>query len=51
MIKIRLSEVAKNLNVSNKDIAEVLKQHLNVTKKPAGILNEDELNIIFEHFL
>lgn len=50
MIKIRLSEVAKNLNVSNKDIAEVLKQHLNVTKKPAGILNEDELNIIFEHF-
>ena len=50
MIKIRLSEVAKNLNVSNKDIAEVLQQHLNVTKKPAGILNEDELNIIFEHF-
>ena len=50
MIKLRLSEVAKNLNVSNKDVAEVLKKYLNVTKKPAGILNEEELNIIFEYF-
>ncbi len=50
MIKIRLSEVAKDLNVSNKDVADVLKEHLNVTKKPAGILTEEELNIIFEHY-
>ena len=50
MIKLRLSEVAKNLNVSNKEVADVLKQRMNVTKKPAGILNEEELNIIFEHF-
>ena len=50
MIKYKLSEVAKDLNVSNKDVADVLKQHLNVTKKPAGVLTEEELNVIFEHF-
>ena len=50
MIKYKLSEVAKDLNVSNKDVADVLKQYLNVTKKPAGVLTEQELNVIFEHF-
>ena len=50
MIKIRLSEVAKDLNVTNKEVTDVLKNRLNTVKKPAGILNEEELNIIFEHF-
>ena len=50
MIKYRLSEVAKDLNVSNKEVTDVLKSRLNVVKKPATVLTEEELNVIFEHF-
>lgn len=50
MIKYRLSEVAKDLNVLNKEAADVLKERLGVVKKPATVLTEDELNVIFEHF-
>lgn len=50
MIKYRLSEVAKDLNVSNKEVADVLKEKLNVVKKPAAVLTEEELNVIFENF-
>ncbi len=50
MIKYKLSEVAKDLNVSNKEVADIIKQHLNVVKKPAAVLTEEELNVIFEHF-
>ena len=50
MIKYRLSEVAKDLNVSNKEAADVLKERLGVVKKSATVLTEDELNVIFEHF-
>ena len=50
MIKYRFSEVAKDLNVSNKDVADVLKTRMNVVKKPATVLTEEELNVIFEHF-
>ncbi len=50
MIKYKLSEVAKDLNVSNKEVAEVLQKRLNVSKKPSAVLTEQELNIIFEHF-
>ena len=49
-IKYRLSEVAKDLNISNKDAADVLKERLGVVKKPATVLTEEELNVIFEHF-
>ena len=50
MIKYKLSEVAKDLNVSNKEVADVLKNRLNVIKKPATALSEEELNVVFEHF-
>ena len=50
MIKYRLSEVAKDLNISNKEAAEVLKERLGSVKKPATVLTEEELNVIFEHF-
>ena len=50
MIKVRLSEAAKDMGVSNKEVSDVLKEHLGSTKKPAGILTEEELNVIFEHF-
>lgn len=50
MIKYRLSEVAKDLNISNKEAADVLKERLGAVKKPATVLTEEELNVIFEHF-
>ena len=50
MIKYRLSEVAKELNISNKEAVDVLKERLGAVKKPATVLTEEELNIIFEHF-
>ncbi len=50
MIKYKLSEIAKNLNVASKEISEVLKNYLNVNKKPGAVLTEQELNIIFEYY-
>ena len=50
MIKYKLSEVAKDLNLSNKEVADVLKERMNVIKKPATTLTEEELRIVFEHF-
>lgn len=50
MIKYKLSEVAKNLNVPSKELSEVLKTYLNVNKKSGAILAEEELNIIIEYF-
>ena len=50
MIKYKLSEIAKNLNISSKEVSEVLKNYLNVNKKSAAVLTEEELNLIFEYF-
>ena len=50
MIKYKLSEIAKNLNVPSKEITEVLKNYLNVNKKSAAVLTEQELNVIFEYY-
>ncbi len=50
MIKYKLSEIAKNLNVTSKEVSEVLKTYLNVNKKSGAVLTSEELNIIFEYF-
>ena len=50
MIKYKLSEVAKNLNVPSKELSEVLKTYLNVNKKSGANLAEEELNLIVEYF-
>ncbi len=50
MIKYKLSEVARDLNLSNKEVADVLKERMDVIKKPTTTLTEDELRIVFEHF-
>ncbi len=50
MIKYRIHEVAKDLNVTNKEIIELLKKHLNVNKKHMTALEENELDLIFEHY-
>lgn len=49
-MKYKLSEVAKDLNVSSKEVAAVLKSRMGVDKKSATTLTEEELNIVFEHF-
>ncbi len=49
-MKYKLSEVAKDLNLSNKEVAEMLKARLGVVRKPATALTEEELNMIFEYF-
>lgn len=50
MIKYKLSEVAKNLNIPSKELSEVLKNYLNVNKKAGTVLTEEELNLLFEYF-
>ena len=53
MIKYKVSEVAKDLNVAPKDIANALAEHSDDTakkKNSQSSLTEEELNIVFEHF-
>lgn len=50
MIKYRVHEVAKDLNVPNKDVIDTLQKYTGETKKHMTALNEDELDIVFETF-
>ena len=50
MIKYKLSEIAKNLNITSKEISEVLRTYMNVNKKSGAFLTEDELNVVIEYF-
>ncbi|MCL2772505.1 MAG: translation initiation factor IF-2 [Oscillospiraceae bacterium] len=47
--KYKLSVVAKNFNLKNKDIQDILSSHSITGKSPAATLEDDELNMIFEH--
>ncbi len=49
--KYRVHEVAKDLKVSNKDIIDFLAEHFPTQpKKHMTALEEEELNLVFEHF-
>lgn len=48
--KYRVHEVAKDLNVPSKEIIEFLAEHFPEPKKHMTALEEDELNLIFEHY-
>ena len=48
--KYKLSEVAKDLNVQMKDVAELLEQHFPGEKKRTTALTKEELNFIFETY-
>ena len=49
VIKIKVSDVAKDFGKQNKEIIEVLDQYCEgPAKKAATALNEDELNILFD---
>lgn len=50
MIKYRVHEVAKDLNVPSKDIITLLGKHFDTPKKHMTALTEEELNVVFEHF-
>ncbi len=48
--KIKLSEVAKDLKLTNQQLIDFILEKLGTVKKTAASLNEDELNYILEHF-
>ncbi len=50
LIKYRIYELAKDLNVPNKEIIAIVKKYFDVDKKHMTSLTEDELNILFEYF-
>ena len=50
MIKYRVTDVAKDFGVSSKEIVELLAKHFQPAKKSATALEENELDVIFEHY-
>ncbi len=50
IVKYKLSELAKDLNVESKEIISLLSKYSDDAKKTGSTLNEEELNIVFEHF-
>ena len=50
MIKYRVSDVAKDFGVPTKEIVELLAKYIQPAKKSATALEENELDIIFEHY-
>ncbi|MCI5801774.1 MAG: translation initiation factor IF-2 [Oscillospiraceae bacterium] len=50
MIKYRVHEVAKDLNVPSKDVITLLGEHFDTPKKHMTALTEEELNVVFEHY-
>lgn len=50
MIKYRVHEVARDLDVPNKDVIDTLEKYTGETKKHMTALTEDELDLVFEDF-
>ena len=48
MIKYRVNEVARDLNLQNKDILDILAKNGIENKKATTVLEKNELDIIFE---
>ena len=48
--KYKLNELAKDLNVSNQDVIEVLSAQFEGVKKPMTTLLQEETNYVIEHF-
>ncbi|MBR7092192.1 MAG: translation initiation factor IF-2 [Clostridia bacterium] len=48
--KYRVNEVAKDLGVPAKDVIALLAQYVDTPKKTQTALEENELNLIFEHY-
>lgn len=50
MMKYRVHEVAKDLNVPNKTVIDTIHQYTGTVKKHMTALTEEELDIVFEDF-
>lgn len=50
IVKYKITELAKDLNVDAKDIISLLAKYSGEAKKTGSSLNEEELNIVFEHY-
>ncbi|MGN0453496.1 MAG: translation initiation factor IF-2 [Ruminococcus sp.] len=50
MIKYKVHEVAKDLDVQSKEVTDVLKKYCGSAKKSMTALEEEELNVIFDFF-
>jgi len=50
IVKYKVSELAKDLNIDSKEIIALLAKHYDEAKKTGSTLNEEELNVVFEHF-
>ena len=50
MIKYRVHEVAKDLNVPNKEVLDILAKYVREPKKHMTALEENELDIVFDKF-
>ena len=50
MKKYRVNEVAKDLNVENKDVIEALKPFSDEPKKYMTALTEEDLDVVFDTF-
>ena len=50
MIKYRVHEVARDLNIPSKDIIDLLGRFYDEPRKHMTALSEEELNLIFEHY-
>ena len=49
--KVKLNEVAKDLNIHGKELTALLQQRFGgEAKKPQTVLSGDELNFVMEHF-
>ncbi len=50
MIKYRVHEVAKDLNVPSKAVIELLQKHFGGVKKHMTALTQEELNVVFDFY-
>lgn len=50
MIKYRVREIAKDLEVPNKDVIDILAKHYPEQKKYMTALTEEELDLVFDEF-
>ncbi len=48
--KQKLNELAKDLNISNQEVIDLVKDKFDTVKKPTASLAPDEVNIILEHY-
>ena len=51
MVKYKIHELAKDFNISSKDVIALLSEKLGVEKKSQTSLEEDELDLVFECIL